>query len=190
MKIWKLTVALVLLISTLNPAEARRHHHYHRAAVAHPSCNILWPCEGVGKFDLFKTPFVAPVKVTHSRKGRVREVTPHEIIRHVAGIVAPLAAKVAEIQGACGSHVISGLRHTFVAGTHRISLHASGKAVDLQGNPGCIYSHLSSWPGGYSTDYGSMHHVHLSYDAEGRREWGIHFTHHHGYRHRHHRHRR
>ncbi len=117
---------------------------------------------------------------------------------YMAGIVAPLAAKVAEIQAACGSRPISGMRHTYIAGTRRISLHASGKAVDMAGNPGCIYAHLSGWQGGYSTDYGRMRHVHISYDPDGGREWGLHFRHggghrsakrHHGgrYAHRHHR---
>lgn len=105
----------------------------------------------------------------------------------ISGIVAPLAAKVAEIQSDCGSRVISGLRHTFVAGTHRISLHASGKAVDLAGAPGCIYAHLTGWPGGYSTDYRRVRHVHLSYDPDGHREWGVRFVHgRHRYAHRRH----
>lgn len=111
----------------------------------------------------------------------------------VGGIVAPLAAKVAEIQSSCSSRVISGVRHTYVAGTRRISLHASGKAVDMAGSPGCIYAHLAGWAGGYSVDYGRVRHVHISWDPEGRREWGVHFAHgghrHRGHRyaHRHHR---
>lgn len=95
----------------------------------------------------------------------------------VSGIVAPLAAKVAEIVSSCGSQVVSGVRHTYIAGTRHISLHASGKAVDLAGNPSCIYAMLSGWPGGYSTDYARMRHVHLSYDPDGGREMGIRFVH-------------
>jgi hypothetical protein len=109
--------------------------------------------------------------------------------RAVSGIVAPLAAKVAEIQSACGSKVISAIRHTRIAGTSRMSLHATGQAVDLAGNPGCIYGLLHGWPGGYSTDYARVRHVHLSY---GGPEHGIRFAHGGGRRHahRHHRHQR
>lgn len=104
--------------------------------------------------------------------------------RSSSGLVAPLAAKVAEIQSACGSKLISGVRHTYIRGTRRISLHASGKAADMQGNPSCIYQHLSGWPGGYSTDYGRVRHVHISYDEAGGREWGYRFAHGGGHKHR------
>lgn len=109
----------------------------------------------------------------------------HHYARHVgstslAGVVAPLAGKVREIVGTCHSHIISAVRHTYVAGTHRISLHASGHAVDVAGNPGCIYRHLAGWTsrgGGYSRDYGAVHHVHVSF---GGREAGLVFSHHGG----------
>lgn len=72
-----------------------------------------------------------------------------------------------------------------------MSLHASGKAVDLAGNPSCMYAMLHGWPGGYSTDYGSVRHLHLSYDPAGGREMGIRFRHGgHRYARRHHRHAR
>lgn len=100
---------------------------------------------------------------------------------NLGGIVHPLAAKATEIVNACGAQVISGMRHTRVAGSGRMSLHASGRAVDIAGNPGCIYAHLRSWPGGYSTDYGAVRHVHVSYDPQGRREWGIRFAHYGGH---------
>lgn len=95
---------------------------------------------------------------------------------HERGLVAPLAAKVAEIVGACGSRVISGVRHTFIAGTHRISLHAFGEAADVAGNGACIYRELAGWPGGYSTDYDRVGHVHISFEPNGR-EWGLRFVH-------------
>lgn len=97
----------------------------------------------------------------------------------LAGVYAPLAAKAKEIETACGSIVISGRRHTRVAGTRRLSLHASGHAVDMRGNPGCIYAHLRGWPGGYSIDYGRVRHVHFSL---GGREDGVRFAHHHARR--------
>lgn len=92
----------------------------------------------------------------------------------LAGVYAPLAAKAREIESACGSHVISGLRQTRVAGTRRWSLHASGHAVDMQGNPACIYARLRGWGGGYSVDYARVHHVHISL---GGREDGTRFAH-------------
>lgn len=65
-----------------------------------------------------------------------------------------------------------------------MSLHASGNAVDMQGNPTCIYAHLHGWPGGYSTDYSRVRHVHISYDAAGGREMGLRFAHGGGHKHR------
>lgn len=107
------------------------------------------------------------------------------------GLVEPLAEKVAEIVHSCGSHVISAVRHTYIAGTHRISLHAYGEAADVSGNPDCIYSMLHGWPGGYSIDYGRVRHVHISYEPGGR-EWGSRFAHgghrrHYAHHRRHHR---
>lgn len=106
------------------------------------------------------------------------------------GLVAPLAEKVAQITRECGSRVVSAVRHTYIAGTHHISLHASGKAADVAGNPSCIYSMLHGWSGGYSVDYGRVRHVHISYDPDGGREWGArfqHYAHHRRHHHLHHR---
>lgn len=95
----------------------------------------------------------------------------------LAGVVAPLAAKAREIAAACGSRVISAVRFTRIAGTGgRLSLHASGRAVDIAGSPACIYAHLRGWPGGVSVDYGRVRHVHISY-APGGAEWGVRFNH-------------
>lgn len=93
------------------------------------------------------------------------------------GIRPELAALASTLASACGSRVISGYRHTHVAGTRRWSLHAFGKAIDVAGNPTCVYSHLRSWPGGVSIDYGRVQHVHISYDPESGREMGIRFAH-------------
>lgn len=95
-----------------------------------------------------------------------------------AGLVGPLAAKLASIQAACpGTQAISGVRHTRIAGTRRMSLHAQGKAVDVRGPYGCIYAQLKSWCGGYSTDAGRVQHIHISYDDAGGREMGLRFAH-------------
>ena len=90
------------------------------------------------------------------------------------GVHPVLAAKARQIVRACGSHVVSGVRRTRVAGSRRMSLHASGRAVELRGNPRCIYARLKGWPGGVSTDYGRVRHVHLSW---GGNEHGRRFVH-------------
>lgn len=93
------------------------------------------------------------------------------------GVVSPLREKVQEIVNACSSRVVSAVRHTRVAGTRRMSLHASGRAVDVAGNPACIYSHLVGWTrrgGGYSRDYWRVDHVHISH---GGAEAGLVFSH-------------
>jgi hypothetical protein len=129
---------------------------------------------------------------TSNAQARPRYYAAPPTLHRGGAIVSALAAKVREISSSCGSSVVSGLRHTHIANTRTMSLHATGQAVDMRGNPRCIYQHLSGWPGGYSTDYGRVQHVHISYSAGGR-EWGIRFAHggHHrlGYAH-HHRHRR
>jgi hypothetical protein len=101
-----------------------------------------------------------------------------------ASVHGPLAAKAREIVAGCGSTVISGWRPgARIAGSGHASLHASGRAVDIKGNPHCIYSHLQGWPGGYSVDYGAVQHVHVSL---GGFEDGLRFAHN-GSHHRHHR---
>lgn len=100
----------------------------------------------------------------------------HSAARIVSTTAVPaLTAKAQEIARSCGSKVISAFRpHALIAGTSRPSLHASGHAVDMAGNPACIYAHLSGWPGGYSVDYGVVRHVHISL---GGREDGARFVH-------------
>lgn len=94
----------------------------------------------------------------------------------LAGVHPVLAAKAREITRACNAHVISAVRRTRVAGTRRMSLHASGRAVDLRGPPRCIYAHLRGWRGGYSTDYRRVAHAHVSW---GGSEHGKRFAHRH-----------
>ena len=100
-------------------------------------------------------------------------------ITGLASLPGELAAKVAEIAGACpGFHVISGCRPgARVAGTRIVSLHASCRAADIAGpNYGCAYAHLQGWPGGVSTDPERVAHIHLSW-APGSREQGARFRH-------------
>lgn len=100
-------------------------------------------------------------KRTHTRSGSVS----------LAGVTPVLAAKAREIASSCGSSVISAVSRRGGRSNHPI-----GRAVDMRGNPSCIYAHLKSWPGGYSTDYGSAGHVHISYNPGGQ-EWGLRFAH-------------
>lgn len=99
----------------------------------------------------------------------------------LARVVEPLKSKVEQIVKDCGSRVISTTNRGGVTPNH-----AQGKAVDVQGNPSCIYAHLVGWPGGYSTDYNTApggKHVHISYNR--RHEWGLRFVHNHrGHQHR------
>jgi hypothetical protein len=95
------------------------------------------------------------------------------------GVVAPLAEKTRAIQAACGSRVVSSVRKGARVFGGSYSNHASGRAVDLQGNPRCIYAQLRGWPGGVSTDYWTAPggpHVHVSYSPNGM-EWGSRFKH-------------
>lgn len=100
--------------------------------------------------------------------------------KSLAGVVAPLAAKARELQSVCGARIISAVRHTYIAGTGgRLSLHASGRAVDIIGNPSCLYANLRGFPGGVSIDYGRVKHVHISWNPGGS-EWGMRFNHYRG----------
>ena len=100
------------------------------------------------------------------------------------GIIEPLRTKAAEIQEQCKSRIVSTHRPgARIRGSGRPSLHASGRAVDIAGNPACIYSHLQGWHGGYSTDYSRVSHVHISWNPGGS-EWGARFAHYQGHKHR------
>lgn len=91
-------------------------------------------------------------------------------------ISAELVAKTNEIVSRCGSVVVSARSRRGYRSNHPI-----GRAVDLRGNPKCIYEQLAGWPGGVSTDYSSAPggpHVHVSYNPGGQ-EWGLRFRHNH-----------
>jgi hypothetical protein len=123
------------------------------------------------------------LKKKHARNVKhrtARSVSKHRTGRLVSlsGVTPVLAAKAREIVADCGSVVIS----TISARGNR-SNHPAGRAVDLRGNPRCIYAHLKGWPGGYSTDYSAVAHVHVSYNPGGQ-EWGLRFAHNSHGRHR------
>lgn len=97
----------------------------------------------------------------------------------LAGVVEPLAAKAREAVDRCGAKVVSAVRPGARIPGGRVSNHAIGRAVDLRGNPSCLRSVFSGWPGGMSTDYASAPggpHYHVSYNPGGM-EWGRRFAH-------------
>jgi hypothetical protein len=178
-------VAALCALSSL--AEARV-----RTPAVSPECNVTMPCIGVdnpahARQRRQREPMqsFASVEPTHRAERVRRAVEPAYASQgYSSGLVGPLQAKLASIQAACpGTHAISGIRHTRIAGTRRMSLHAQGKAVDLRGPYGCIYAQLKGWSGGYSTDAGRMQHIHISYDDAGGREMGLRFAHGGGRRH-------
>ncbi len=95
------------------------------------------------------------------------------------GVYGPLAAKVHQIASVCRLTVISGFRpHAHVYGTHHLSDHAIGRAVDVTGDYGCIYRQLAGFEGGYSTDSSAVGHIHMSLHGheDGRRFAHNHYT--------------
>ena len=193
----------VLACLVLPPAMITTAHARSRAPSLAPECNVSMACEvpvtsGAAKprqqralahaqyaalqsadqpmrEALAYAPASAPVEREDGRSGRTS----------MSGVVPALAAKIAQIQSACpGAHVISTIRHTRIRGSGRLSLHATGEAVDMRGNPSCVYAQLRDWPGGYSTDYGRAQHIHISLAANGR-EAGLRFAHGGGKGHRH-----
>jgi hypothetical protein len=205
MRIFAVATTLALLVAgclglTSSPAQAWAHHRHHGHLSYHHShshylfagfghhlrhgsavqtyaapsvleCSPLWCAQGP-----------AAEQPKHSRRGATW-LRPHRdrLAGSVstAGVGGTLAAKTHEIVSSCGSTVISGFRPgARIAGSGHMSLHASGRAVDIRGNPGCIYAHLRGWQGGYSVDYGAVRHVHISL---GGREDGVRFSHYGGH---------
>jgi hypothetical protein len=97
--------------------------------------------------------------------------------RSSRGLVEPLKVKAEAILAACpGSFILSAVRRTRVRGSGKLSLHASGRAVDMAGNESCIRQQIAGWPGGASNDYYRVrpNHYHISY---GGSEMGKRFAH-------------
>lgn len=191
--------AVAALCALSSMAEARV-----RTPAISPECNITMPCIGVDnpvharqRSQHRSAPVYSTAESGSPRLSRRQQRALERAQRNVepasratverasqasegysAGLVGPLQAKLASIQAACpGTQAISGIRHTRIAGTRRMSLHAQGKAVDVRGPYGCIYAQLKGWSGGYSTDSGRVKHIHISYDAAGGREMGLRFAH-------------
>ena len=109
--------------------------------------------------------------------GDQAEARPRKQSVSLEGVTPVLAAKAREIEATCGSVIISAVSKRGIRSNHPI-----GRAVDVEGNPSCVYALLKDWPGGYSTDYSAVRHVHISYNPGGQ-EWGFRFAHgrHHGH---------
>lgn len=146
------------------PSARYRARTAHRHAKLHPVSKIT-----------FRAVLVITKRPTHHRAGS----------RDLRNITPVLAVKIREILGACQTKVVSGYRPSAtIAGSGHASLHSRfpAEAVDVAGDPRCIYARLKHWKGGYSVDYAAVRHVHISF-AHDRKEHGARFTHHQSYRH-------
>jgi hypothetical protein len=162
----KFCVALIFSLGgafVVMPGVADAHHSFGSHHVAKKQHSYRY--HHVRKHSYRYHHRVAKSRHAQHRKGRAG----HSI--SLAGVTPVLAAKTREIVARCGSAVISA-----VSPRGNRSNHPIGRAVDLRGNPGCIYAQLKGWPGGYSTDYASAGHVHISYNPGGQ-EWGLRFVH-------------
>jgi hypothetical protein len=142
-----------------NTAADARHRDHHKSIHHHASkaSHLRYRVTGVHRGKRYAH------RVTR-RAGVARSMS-------LSGVTPVLASKAREIASSCGSSIIS-----TISGRGRKSNHPIGRAVDMKGNPSCIYAHLKGWPGGYSTDYGKVQHVHISYNPGGQ-EWGLRFAH-------------
>ena len=156
-----LTVSAALVLVS-NTAEARSRHHQ----VSKHHHGFKKTSAQVKKYRLTRSSHFGK-RYSHAK--RYRTAAPKSV--SLAGVTPVLAAKARGIVSDCGSTVIS-----TVSGRGGRSNHPAGRAVDMKGNPRCIYAHLKGWPGGYSTDYAAVDHIHISYNPGGQ-EWGLRFAH-------------
>jgi hypothetical protein len=142
----------------------------HDQARARDTAAVLLVLAGLGAAIIY---LLFAILTTTAQAGDRRNST------SLHGVVAPLADKARAIVAACGSKVVSSVRIGARVYGGNASNHARGRAVDLQGNPRCIYAQLKDWPGGVSIDYARAPggpHVHVSYNPGGM-EWGLRFNH-------------
>ncbi len=172
-------IAVAALCALPSLADART-----RSPAISPECNVTMPCIGVGIGERSVSgPQLRARRISNPTNAKSESTFEAPGISQ-GGLVGPLQSKLASIEAACpGTHAISTVRHTRIAGTRVMSLHAQGKAVDARGPYSCIYGQLQGWTGGYSTDAGRMAHIHISYDDASGREMGLRFAHGGGRRH-------
>lgn len=179
-----LAASLCIALS-IGPAEAARRKPSQPASAPRQECltDEGGPSIGCAGGRPAPTAVAARGRPARAASNVSRETSPGPGGRNstsLAGITPPLAAKAREIVADCGSKVVSSIRRGARVYGGNASNHASGRAIDLQGNPACIYAHLQDWPGGVSTDYSRAPggaHVHVSHNPGGM-EWGMRFKHH------------
>jgi hypothetical protein len=152
-------------VLTTSPAQARSSHHH----VSNSHHALTTETTQVRKYRFSRSGTVEKQRA-YKKHAKKRPVARSGSVS-LAGVTPVLAAKAREIASSCGGSVISGVSRRGGRSNHPI-----GRAVDMRGNPSCIYAHLKGWPGGYSTDYRSAGHVHISYNPGGQ-EWGLRFAH-------------
>lgn len=151
---------------------------------------LRYPPEGIGRLS-------PPVAVAPPPTPAEQPRTLSTYRDHLPGVSMARAPKglqewMRKVAAACpGFKAISVCRPgARVAGSGRISLHASCRAVDFQVRDyGCAQAALKGFPGGLSTDPYRVKHLHASW-APGGREWHARFAHGGGHRYyakRHHR---
>ncbi|MBX9840376.1 MAG: hypothetical protein K2Z80_01060 [Xanthobacteraceae bacterium] len=152
---------------TSGPAAARTSHHH----VTYSHHALTTETTQVGKYRARRSAAVEKKRAYRKHAAAKGRPAARSDSVSLAGVTPVLAAKARAIAAACGSSVISA-----VSSRGNRSNHPIGRAVDMRGNPSCIYAQLKGWPGGYSTDYRSAGHVHISYNPGGQ-EWGVRFAH-------------
>jgi hypothetical protein len=192
-------VAGLLSLGLVTTASASHHHHHRSVSIHYLQYASLDASLGTFCAEHPSSCQASPVQREMSHAAdRVRSSHVHRHGRAhgyglaLSDLTPTLAKKVSEIMSACGSKLISGYRPgARVAGSGHPSLHSlyPSRAADVSGNPHCIYAHLEGWAGGYSTDYGRVRHVHISYSPPGSgylsgREWHARFVHFGGGHHR------
>lgn len=91
-------------------------------------------------------------------------ITPRH--RLLPGFPTALAAKVRELETACGAWVTSGHRPgARVVGSGGLSKHHFRLAVDMRGPFACMYPHLANWRGGVNVDASRLRRPHIHFDV-------------------------
>jgi hypothetical protein len=185
-------VAGLLSLGLVTTASAGHHRHYHHRSVSTGHLQYASLDASLGTFCAEHPSSCQASPVRREMAHAAERLRSSRVHRHGHGyglalsdLTPTLAKKVSEITSACGSRLISGYRPgARVAGSGHPSLHSlyPSRAADVSGNPHCIYMHLEGWAGGYSTDYGRVRHVHISYSPPGTgylagREWHARFVH-------------
>jgi hypothetical protein len=162
-------VAGLMLLGTAASAYVKHRHHHaqnKQAKAIHHASHLLHHAQN------------KQAKAFHHASHLLRRAhAVHPEAAPLGCLPAELRAKVVEIVGVCGSHVIRTFTPgALIFGTHYLSEHAFCRAADLAGNPTCIYAHLRGFRGGVTTDYARMAHVHVSWHPGGW-EQGVRFVH-------------